>query len=315
MKTIAALTLALLSVAPALAQHAAPPMFDRIAPPPTIPGTVPLYDRPLPSDGGSPEIWDSMFGAQPVVRNVSQPTITPFLPTPTKATGAAVVVMPGGGFTLVAMQSEGWAVARWLADHGIAAFVVKYRIKRTPDEEKLVLGSLARDMGGLMTDPEGTMAPLAPPAVADALQALSVVRAGAAKWKIDPKRVGMIGFSAGAMATRLAALSADATKRPAYFGYIYGPMGAVTVPTDAPPMFAALALDDPLMGKQGFGVVESWRKASRPVELHAYERGDHGFGTGKPGTTTTLMLPEFLAWLQGRGIVPAPRESRAPRSR
>jgi acetyl esterase/lipase len=244
-----------------------------------------------------------MQGTGLVLRNVTRPTLTPFLPAPGTATGAAVIVLPGGGFTLLAMDAEGWTIARWLAAHGVAAFVLKYRIEHTPADEKLLLGALASSMAGLMTDPEKTMAPLAPPAVADAIAALKLVRANAKKWNIDPARVGMLGFSAGAMTTRDAALTTDPTLRPAFFGTIYGPMRAVDVPADAPPMFAALALDDPLFGHQGFGIVDSWHKARRPVELHAYEKGGHGFGSGKPGTTTTLVMSELLAWMQMRGLL------------
>jgi acetyl esterase/lipase len=142
-----------------------------------------------------------------------------------------------------------------------------------------------------------------PRATEDALRALKLVRSSAARWHVDPARVGMIGFSAGAMTSLNAALAPNAADRPAFVGYIYGPMVAVDVPADAPPMFAAFALDDPLFGSAGFGLVEAWHRANRPVELHAYEQGDHGFGLGKPGTTTTLMLDEFLAWLQSRHLI------------
>ena len=304
------LTSALCAI-PAAAQPApasAPPMFERIAPPPAPAPEVPLYTtQPQPpTQGLEPEVWDRMFGTNPVLRNITKPTLTPFLPAPDKATGASVVILPGGGFTMLSMDSEGWSIARWLADHGVAAFVLKYRTTQTPADEKILLGSLATSMGALMTDPDKALAPLAPPAVADAIEALKLVRANAAKWHIDPTRVGMIGFSAGAMATRDVVLSADPAVRPAFFGYIYGPMRDVLVPADAPPMFAALALDDPLFGKQGFGIVTAWHKAGRPAELHAYEQGGHGFGAGKPGTTSTMLLPEFHAWLAARGLLARP---------
>jgi acetyl esterase/lipase len=77
-------------------------------------------------------------------------------------------------------------------------------------------------------------------------------------------------------------------------------MKPVTVPADAPPMFAAIAIDDEMFGRQGFALVESWHKANRPVELHAYERGGHGFGLGRPGTTTVELLDQFTAWLKLR---------------
>ena len=244
-----------------------------------------------------------MPDGQPILRNVTRPTLTPVLPDRGKATGAAMIVLPGGGFQLLAMRNEGWAIARWLADHGIAAFVLKYRILETPADEKALLDSLARSMGAMMQGPEQDRVPKAPQATDDALQAVRIIRASAAKWGIDPKRVGMIGFSAGAIATRQAALAPDPKARPNYIGYIYGPMSAIDVPADAPPMFAALALDDPLFGHEGFGIVENWRKARSPVEFHAYEKGSHGFGVGKPGTTTTMMLPELLAWMQSRGLL------------
>lgn len=295
---------------PAKPSKPAPPMFERIAPPRTPARELPLYASP-PQDGTlrtepevwEPEVWDRMYGSNAVLRNVTKPTITPFLPAAGKANGAAVVILPGGGFTMLAIDAEGWKIAQWFADRGIAAFVLKYRVRQTPGDEKLLMGTLASSMAALMTDPEKAMAPLAPPAVADALQALKLVRAGAANWKIDPARVGMIGFSAGAMATRDAALTADPASRPAFFGCIYGPMREVEVPAGAPPMFTALALDDPLFGKQGFGIVSSWHKAGRPVELHAYEQGGHGFGAGKAGTSSTMLLPDFHAWLMGRGLL------------
>jgi acetyl esterase/lipase len=204
---------------------------------------------------------------------------------------------------MLSMDNEGWPVARWLADHGIAAFVLKYRLNDTPAEESAFLEKMGAAMAEAMK--EGGHPPdlKEPRATEDALTALRLVRTQASKWRIDPARVGMIGFSAGAMTTLNAALApAD---RPAFIGYIYGPMAAIDVPAAAPPMFAALAIDDGLFGRQGFGIVESWRKAGLPVELHAYEKGDHGFGMGKPGTTTTLMLDEFYAWVKDRGLLGA----------
>ena len=142
-----------------------------------------------------------------------------------------------------------------------------------------------------------------PRAAQDALQAMKLVREGAAKYRVDPARVGIIGFSAGAMTALQSELTGQGASRPAFVGYIYGPMLPVAVPADAPPLFAALALDDPLFGRQGFGIIDSWHKAGRPVELHAYQRGDHGFGTGVPGTTTTLVMEEFRLWLESNGLL------------
>lgn len=305
-----AFAMALLSSAPAHAQLARAPatptaMFTRIAPPPEPAGAIPLYAGVAPGSEATKgaEIWDSMTGSQPVLRNVSRPTITPFLPDPRKASGAAVIVAPGGGFQLLAMQAEGWAVGQWLADHGVAAFVLKYRLNETPEDERAVLPALASKMSHMANKDGQWTGPKEPRATADALQALALVRADATKFKIDPARVGMIGFSAGAIMTMEVALNTDVKARPSFIGYIYGPMTANSVPSDAPPMFAALAMDDPLFGPGGFGIVDSWRKAGRPVELHVYEKGGHGFGMGRPGATTSMLMPEFLAWLQARGLL------------
>jgi len=142
-----------------------------------------------------------------------------------------------------------------------------------------------------------------PRAPQDALQAMRLIRRDAEKWGVDPQRVGIIGFSAGAMTSLLSVMDGQAPDWPAFVGYIYGPMTAVEVPENAPPLFVALALDDMLFARQGFGIVESWREAGRPVELHAYEKGNHGFGTGYPGSTTALVLDEFMAWMGMHGML------------
>jgi len=270
-----------------------------------------------PKVAGSPaaEVWDKIYFGFRVVRNVTQPTLTPVLPSPDKRTGAAVIVVPGGGFTMLQMDIEGWTVAHWLADHGIAAFVLKYRVRQTPPDEDEFLVALnkeiAQENGDRPVPPDTDM----PLATADAIAALKLIRADSAKWGIDPAHVGMIGFSAGAMTTLNTVVKAAPAERPNFFGYIYGPMDTVsltsqygpptgfTVPANAPPMFAALAMNDPAFGGKGFALVDSWNKAGRPAELHAYERGGHAFGIGLPGTTSTMVMPEFCAWLQFNGFV------------
>lgn len=307
LKHVCLLAIAVAASAATAQPSAAPPpgmfTFTRIAAP-AEPNAIPLYKGTAPGSEGSKvkEVWNRMGDGQIVVRNVTRPTITPFLPDPAMATGAAVIVAPGGGFKMLAMTNEGWPIGKWLADHGIAAFVLKYRFNETPDDEQGFMREMDAVFAAAIKNNERPDIK-DPRATADALAAIAMVRADAAKWAIDPARVGMIGFSAGAMTSLNAALAADPAARPSFLGYIYGPMAAIPVPADAPPMFAALAVDDALFGKQGFGIVESWRKAGRPVELHAYEQGNHGFGIGKPGTTTTLMLPQFHAWLQARGLL------------
>jgi dienelactone hydrolase len=131
----------------------------------------------------------------------------------------------------------------------------------------------------------------------DARAAIAMVRANAAQWHVDPARVGIIGFSAGAMTARRVALDSDPAARPAFVGYIYGPQDPEPVPADAPPLFDAIALDDALFPSKGFAIAQEWLKARRPVEVHGYQKGNHGFGLGSPGTTTTLVLDEFVSWL------------------
>lgn len=304
MKKLLAIAVLLSIAAPAAAQEF---RLDPIAKPDQV-GAIPLYPAAKPADA---EQWGRLTGQigatrveGNIVRNVNRPTITPFLPNPAKATGAAVVIAPGGAFLSLSMTSEGTDIARWLADHGVAAFVLKYRLNETPRDEKAFMAVVAQRMGAVARYGH-TPDIREPRATEDALAALALVRTRAASFGVDPARVGMIGFSAGAMTALNAALEGQGGSRPAFLGYIYGPMAAVTVPADAPPMFSAIALDDGLFKGQGFGIVEAWRQAGRPVEFHGYERGDHGFGIGRPGTTTTGVLPQFAAWMEMRGLLKA----------
>lgn len=294
-----ALAMMMLAVPAAQAQNGPPGGFTRIDPV-VDPNAIPLY--PAMKPGKVVERWNTMFGAQRIVRNVTVPTLTPVLPNPATATGAAVIVIPGGGFKFVSMDNEGWPVARWLADRGIAAFILKYRTNETPDAEAELLVAFRTVIAAAATaNPDQLTAISEPRATDDALAALAMVRARAGEWKLDPARVGMIGFSAGAMTALNAARAADPAARPAFFGYIYCPMGRIDVAPDAPPMFAALAIDDVLFGHHGYGIVEAWRAAKRPVELHAYQAGNHGFGMGQRGTTSTGMLEQYRLWLEVNG--------------
>ena len=264
---------------------------------------IPLYGSKTPGSAAS-ENW-SMMGPTLGVRNVTRPTLTPFLPKPGKATGAAVIVAPGGAFMMLAMGHEGWNVAQALADRGIAAFVLKYRLVPTPKDDgeamRFVGSMMRKEVGGPMDGPllKQSFAP------ADARAAIAMVRAGASKWKIDPARVGLIGFSAGAMTARRVAIDAPRAERPDFVGYIYGPQDAETVPADAPPLFDAIALDDALFASKGFPIASAWMTAKRPVEIHGYQSGNHGFGLGKSGATHALMLDQFVAWMDMGGFLKA----------
>lgn len=306
-KTILAAIFGLaLSCATGMAQTPPAMTMTPMEPPAELKGAIPLYAGVAPGSENDKqkEKW-ARVGGDYVARNVTRPTLTPFLPAKGKATGAAVIVTPGGGFQVLAMKNEGIDVARYLSDHGIAAFVLKYRIRPTPESDEEMQADMKRMMGG-GRPPADRPPPSAPPfAMDDAQQALRMVRNRAAEWSVDPERVGMIGFSAGAMNTLATALRNDPAARADFIGIIYGPLGAVQVPQPAPPLFAAIAADDPLIGTGDFGLIKSWRDARAPVEFHLYEHGGHGFGMRKQSTTSDLWVDQFHAWMKTRGLLAA----------
>lgn len=292
-----------LGIAQAAFAQAAAPRIEMVRPP-AEPDAIPVHGETTPGSA-STETWMTYGAHGHVVRNVTRPTITPFLPDPAKATGAAVIVAPGGAFMLLAIEPEGWKVARALNERGIAAFVLKYRIMPTPVGIAEAAAYMDDKVRVGLPDPRSQPTLQYPPSTDDALAAIALVRAQSARWGIDPRRVGMIGFSAGAMTSLNAVVAAKPGQGPDFFGYIYGPQARTAVPANAPPMFAAIAFDDPLFPTIGFPLVEAWREAKRPVELHAYGKGGHGFGLGVPGTTTPLMLDQFVAWMGAEGFLAA----------
>jgi acetyl esterase/lipase len=291
----ALLALAALAAAmPAIAQER---VFVPIAAQPQ-PGEIVLGD-PTASNR---EQWSRMDGAVNV-RNVTRPTLTPVLPVG-PGTGTAVIVAPGGGFLGLAIEEEGWKVARWLANHGIAAFVLKYRVLPTPPDNAVFQDSLNRAIKGERT---GVSPPEDTPreALADGIAALRHVRAHAAEYGIDPARLGFMGFSAGGFLTRSVVAEGGADK-PAFAAPIYPNMKPMKVPADAPPMFVTIAADDFLLQRAGgFGLVDSYRAAGKSIEFHLLADGGHGFGLGKPGTASAGWIEAFYRWLDTRGFLKA----------
>lgn len=284
---------------------------------PITPAQTPAEPTAIPLGTGgvqgstAAETWFHQWG-DTFVRNVTVATLTPVLPEAGKATGAAVIVAPGGGFRFLSMSNEGWEVAQALADRGVAAFVLKYRTQPTPAN----LGDFERGVNEMFSG-TGPRPPRPAPAAADgqpggafadpvedATAAFALIRSRAAEWGVDPERIGMVGFSAGAMTTMATTLSAPET-RPAFIAPIYGAMNAVEVPATAPPMFVVLAADDPLFANRGFGVIEAWQAAGRPVEFHLYQNGGHGFGLGNTGKTSLGWIETFLRWLELNGFLQA----------
>jgi acetyl esterase/lipase len=268
---------------------------------PAQPGAIDLGTGRLPN-ATAPESWYSQYGSR-FTRNVSIATLTPYLPDPSVATGAAAIVAPGGGFRTLSIENEGSQVAEALAKRGVAAFVLKYRLVPTPADMpafeqsmRAMFSSAARPRQPGQDDPVTTLAPQ----LADARAAFALIRRRAGEWRVDPAKIGMVGFSAGAMLTLTTELSGGDAK-PAFIGIIYGPLAAVKVPADAPPMFVALAADDPIFGGGGFGLIDSWRAARKPVEFHLFEQGGHGFGMYQKPTTSTGWFDEFARWLAMHG--------------
>ncbi len=228
------------------------------------------------------------------VTNIHAPSLTPYFPAKDKATGAAIIVAPGGGHTNLAIDTEGHNVAAWFADHGVAAFVLKYR--------------LSKQTGSIYT--------LDGHSVPDALRALQLVRSRAAEWGIRKDAVGVMGFSAGAEVVARAAATArtvdvatsgvEGEDNNANFQVLVYPGNARAYTAErAPPTFMVAATDDPISAT----VAELYgrlRQANVPVEMHVFASGAHGFGLGNFKSPLPQAWPGLLvSWLGERGFVAA----------
>jgi len=256
------------------------------------------------------------------------PSIYVFLPPKDKATGAAMVVGPGGGHTQLVMEKEGWEVADWLNDHGIAAFVLKYRLARAPGS-KYTLGKEV---------------------YADVARAMRLVRSRAQEWSIDSNRLGFIGFSAGGEVAGMIETKYDngdsnssdpierVSSKPDFTVLIYpfyrpgsvpfrpgrgGAGAANAAPTvspalmpivdnqefpvrdDAPPVFMVCANDDVSHVVPTVKFYLELVAHKIPAEMHIYDYGGHGFGlrpTKKPGSPVESWPARMAEWLAARGI-------------
>jgi acetyl esterase/lipase len=224
-----------------------------------------------------------------VVFNVVTPTLTAYLPDKSKASGAGVIIAPGGAFVALAIDLEGNEVARWLQQRGIAAFVLKYRIM-----EKKGQGIPA----GMNMDEAGKFG------IADGIQAVKVVRDHSSEWGVAKDRIGFIGFSAGAMVASGVLLQTDAAARPNLVAMIYGgPFGVMpAIPAKLPPMFMAWAQDDPLVLPPIVKFYDALKAAGHKPEVHIYGSGGHGFGMRKQNTSSDHWIDEFYYWLEAQGF-------------
>jgi endo-1,4-beta-xylanase len=233
----------------------------------------------------------------PILFNIHNPSIVPFLPAKEKATGAAVIIAPGGGHMFLTIDREGYDLAKWLADRGVAAFVLKYR--------------LARDQAGGSTY-KTNVEP-----VADAQRAIRVIRSRAAEWNVKPDRIGIMGFSAGGAPTWGLATHSDNGKpdsadpiekqssKPDFIGLIYAelPRDVGELPQGLPPIFGVVAFDDTPKVVPLVNLFQKLKAANVKTELHIYNSGGHGFGvrTDRPNPVGTWPQ-RFADWLGDIGM-------------
>jgi len=261
------------------------------------PQSLPLWPDGAPGSVGKTGAESTRVTAlgEHIVSNVHAPSITPYLPSVVARTGAAFVVVPGGGHAELWMDHEGYRVAQLLADHGIAAFVLKYR--------------LAREKGSTYTV-EGNELP-------DLQRAIRTVRSRAGEWQLDPNRVGVIGFSAGGELVLLAGTRFDdgqpgaaasldrLSSRPDFEVVLYP-----AIPRDlrlsarTPPTLLLCGADDQAAISQGVAELYlAMKRTSVPVELHIYAGLGHGFGIRPDSVGPAAAWPQqVLDWLDARGL-------------
>jgi acetyl esterase/lipase len=271
----------------------AAPVFAQI--PKNLPQALPLWPQGAPGSESRLTEAEKVIGAN--VCNVHNPTLTPYLPDAGKSTGTAVIICPGGGHSKLCLGHEGYALAEWLRERGIAAFVLKYR--------------LAREKGSTYTVQDH--------ALADTRRALRLVRARASEWHIRADRIGILGFSAGGELAAYAAMQNDPgnkgapdaierqSSRPDFQALIYpGSTGSFKVEPGMPPVFLAAGYSDRPDIAEGLATVYLQYKAAKiPAELHIFANAGHGFGYRHDAKARAASRwPERLTeWLSDSGLL------------
>ena len=267
---------------------------------------IPVWPEGAPGSEGwthEEQVTESRFDGFDWVRNVTDPTLTAYLPDSAVANGTAVIVAPGGGFHFLSMETEGSQVAEWLAERGVAAFVLKYRLVPTAQEEEAFWKEVER----LFSDIDAArpaMEEVTALAVQDGQEAMRLLRRRADEWGIAPDQIGIMGFSAGGRVAAGVALAGDPESRPAFVAPIYGAMwGEATVPPDAPPLFTLVAQDDALAAASVVDLYAAWNEAGREAELHVYSKGGHGFGMKQQDLPIDTWIERFGDWLRVQGLL------------
>jgi acetyl esterase/lipase len=264
------------------------------------PKEIPLWPLGAPGSEGKtePEKVVTSGSGERNVSSIHNPTITPYLPAAGKGNGAAMLVIPGGGHSKLCVDHEGVNIAQWLADRGIAAFVLKHR--------------LAREQGSTYTI-EGHALP-------DTQRAIQFIRSRAKEWSIDPMRLGAMGFSAGGELVALAWMRPNVGKpestdpvevqdsSPAFQALIYPGRSGDIVPTkDAPPAFLLCGEKDRKDISEGLAEVYlRFKRAGASAEFHVYADAGHGFGFRSTMKPPVASWPErMLDWMNAKGFTQA----------
>lgn len=271
----------------------AKPMFAQL--PKDLPQAIPLWPKGAPGSESRAAEAEEFSGSN--VSNVHNPTLTPYIPDAGKSTGTSVIICPGGGHSKLCLGHEGYALAEWFRQRGIAAFVLKYR--------------LAREKGSIYTVQDHAMA--------DTRRAIRLVRSRASEWHIKPDRIGILGFSAGGELAAYAAMKSDpgdqnATdaiekhgSRPDFQALIYpGSSGSFKVEPGMPPVFLAAGYNDRPDIAEGLATLYLKYKAAKiPAELHIFANAGHGFGYRSDAkASAAARWPErFTEWLGDSGLL------------
>ena len=254
-----------------------------------------------------------------IIANVSDPTVTVFLPDAAVATGAAVVVAPGGALRVLGWDNEGVRAAEWLNAKGVTAFVLKYRTLQTPPSQAPRGGGAAPGGSAVTSAPrqemtirngnanpepnDARLAEVLRMGIADAQQALRLVRRNATTWRVDPARVGIMGFSAGGGVAVGAALAEKSDAAPDFLVSLYGPsLMDVNVRPDTPPLFIAVGATHFNVTNGCLALFAAWKAGGRPAEIHVYDQVSAGFGMTRRGLPVDTWTDRLHEWLVARKI-------------